>query len=97
MARHPERLALLGRHNEAEILTRIGSSGHFWANHRLSVFILIFFRHVILRHLVCMDLPLLIVLCIFDTLHDAGLERIPFLEQLVDTFRISAFSVAQPL
>ena len=26
MARHPERLAVLGRHNEAEILTRIGKN-----------------------------------------------------------------------
>jgi hypothetical protein len=31
MARHPERLAVLGGYNEAEILTRIGISGHFWA------------------------------------------------------------------
>ena len=78
----------------ANCLTREAGSQ---VSQRLSVFILIFFRHVILRHFVRIDLLLLIGLCVFDTHHDAGLERIPFLEQLVNTLRISAFNVAQPL
>jgi len=65
--------------------------------HHLSVFVLIFFRNVILRHLVRVDFPLWLVLCIFDARHDVGLERIPFLEQLVDTFLIGSFNVAQSL
>jgi len=54
----------------------------------------ILFRHVVLRDLVRVDFPFLIFICVFDTRYDVGLERISFLDQLVDAFRISAFNVA---
>jgi hypothetical protein len=53
----------------------------------------ILFRHVVLRDLVRVDFPFLIFICVFDTRYDVGLERISFLDQLVDAFRISAFNV----
>jgi hypothetical protein len=40
---------------------------------------------------------LLAVSGIFHARHYFGLERVPFLEQLVDTFRIRAFKVGQTL
>ena len=63
----------------------------------LLVFVEILLRHVVLRHLVRVDFSLLIVLNVLHTGHDISLESIPFLEQLVDTLRISALNVAQPL
>ena len=54
----------------------------------------ILFRHVVLRDLVRVDFPFLILICVFDTRYDVSLERISFLDQLVDAFRISAFNVA---
>jgi hypothetical protein len=42
---------------------------------RWSVFILIFFRHIILQHLVCLDLPPLVV-GLFDTRDDVRLESV---------------------
>jgi hypothetical protein len=57
-------------------------------------FVQILFRHIVLRDLVGVDFPFLIFICVFDTRYDVSLERISFLDQLVDAFRISAFNVA---
>jgi hypothetical protein len=46
----------------------------------LFVFVHVFAAHVILQHLVRADFPLNIVLGVFDTCPDFGLERVPFIE-----------------
>ena len=53
--------------------------------------------HAILRNLTRVNFPLLIVFCLFNPCYDFSLERIALFEQLGDTFRISAFNVAQSL
>ena len=62
--------------------------------HRL-VFVQIFFGDVILWHLVSVDFAL--VSGVFHSFHHVGLERIPFLEELVDTLRLRAGNVGQSL
>ena len=43
------------------------------------------------------DFPLIGVVGFFDAGYYVGLERVPFFEQLVYTFRICAFNVRQTL
>src|ERR1700737_1394604 len=53
-----------------------------------SVFVQIFAGHVILRHLVRSHFPPTTFPAFFDAGHGFGLKRVPFLKQLVDTFRV---------
>ncbi len=63
----------------------------------LSIFIQVFLWHVVLGYLMRVNFPLFIILDMLDTRYNASLECIPFLKQFADTFRISAFRVAQSL
>jgi len=62
-----------------------------------SIYILIFRGHIILRHLVGVDFSLLIVFCMFDPVHDAGLKSVSFLDQLVNAFGVGDLNIRQSL
>jgi len=61
------------------------------------LFVQIFIRNIIFRHLVGVDFPLTRTFSVFHTRHDVGLKCVPFLNQLPDTLRICAFGIAQSL
>ena len=61
------------------------------------VFLQIFTGYVILRNLMRTNLPLISVPSLFHARHYIGLERVSFLDQLVDTLRIRTFDVGQSL
>src|SRR5215469_2050278 len=64
---------------------------------RRSVFIQILGWHVVFFYLARSQLFFRIVFRFFYAAHNAGLESIPFLEQLADTLRIGLFDPPQPL
>ena len=60
--------------------------------HRLRLlFVQIFTRHIILRHLVRVNFLFIGALGVFHADHRGSLERISFLEQLVDALRVRSF------
>src|SRR5260370_381352 len=61
------------------------------------LFIQIFAGNIILRHLVRANFLLISVPSVFHARHYVGLERVSFLEQLVDTLRIRTLDAGQPL
>lgn len=54
--------------------------------HSPLVFVQVLIGNVIFQHLVRANFALITLLGIFHTGNDAGFERVPFLEQFVDTF-----------
>lgn len=52
---------------------------------RVMVIILVFGGHVVLRHFARFHLRNIRILCVFDPLDGAGLERITFLREFLDT------------
>jgi hypothetical protein len=46
----------------------------------LSVFVEVFFGHVVLRHLMRVNFSLFIVFSVLDTCYDSGFESVPFLK-----------------
>src|SRR5438445_4580617 len=61
------------------------------------LFVQIFAGNIILRHLVRANFLLISVPGVFDARHYVGLERVSFIEQLVDTLRIRTFDAGQSL
>ena len=67
-----------------------------WKPHSL-IFVQIFVGNIILGHFMRVNFVLISVPCVFDARHYFGLERVSFLDQLVDTLRVRAFDVGQSL
>src|SRR5712692_6603377 len=65
--------------------------------HYSLLFIQIFAGNIVLRHLVRANFLLISVPGVFDARHYVGLERVSFIEQLVDTLRIRTFDAGQSL
>jgi len=59
----------------------------------LTTFIQVLAGNIVLRHLMRANFPLVTVIGIFHAFNHVGLERVSFLEQLVDTLRIRALGV----
>jgi hypothetical protein len=62
-----------------------------------SLFVEIFAGNIILGHLVSANFPFISLPCAFDASHHVSLERISFLDQLLDTLRVRAFGAGQSL
>lgn len=61
------------------------------------IFVQIFFGHVIFRHFTSSNFSVVAFARFFHARDHTGLERVAFLQQLVDTFRIDTFYVGQAL
>src|ERR1700686_2110543 len=73
-----------------------------WGDHQIlrdlpSLFVQIFARNVVFGYLTGANFLPIAFSGVFDARYDSCLERVPFFQQLVNTFRIDIFDVGQAL
>src|SRR4029077_12704519 len=67
-----------------------------WSGRLRPVLVVVFFRHIILRHFACLNRALIRIRSIFHAAHNSRFEGLPFLEQFVGALRVHTLHSGYP-